>query len=91
MSVNAHADNLEAAVRHALMTTRAIAVCPFHPDVTIRIGDNAAETHASYRAGKTIRSEGVGWDHGALMEEMARQLADAADGLCPRCSSEHRN
>ena len=33
MSVNSYADNLESAVRYALLTTRATAVCPFHPDV----------------------------------------------------------
>jgi hypothetical protein len=37
MSVNA--DNLSSAVRYALETTRAVAVCPFHCDVIIRIGD----------------------------------------------------
>ena len=41
-------DNLEALVRHALFTTRATAICPFHPDVIIRVGDAAAETHAYY-------------------------------------------
>ena len=30
MSVANHADNLSSAVRYALETTRAIAVCPFH-------------------------------------------------------------
>ena len=39
MSVDACADNLQLAVRHALLTTRTTAVCPFHTDVTIRIGE----------------------------------------------------
>lgn len=30
---NSHRDNLSAAVRYALETTRATAVCPFHSDV----------------------------------------------------------
>jgi hypothetical protein len=42
MSIAADADNLESAVRSALLTTRATAACPFHPDVTIRVGDDAA-------------------------------------------------
>ena len=46
MSIAADTNNLESAVRSALLTTRATAVCPFHPDVTIRVGDDAAETHA---------------------------------------------
>ena len=43
MSVNNYANNLDSAVRYALETTHAIAVCPFHSDVTIRVGDDAAE------------------------------------------------
>jgi hypothetical protein len=46
MFVDSHADNLTSAVRYALETTRARVVCPFHADVTIRAGDDAAETQA---------------------------------------------
>jgi hypothetical protein len=88
MSIAADTDNLESAVRHALLTTRATAACPFHPDVTIRVGDNAAETHAFYRARTFVKSDGTGWDHDLLMQEIARQLADAADGVCPQCWGE---
>jgi len=87
MSVDACADNLQLAVRHALLTTRATVVCPFHPDVTVRIGDAAAETHAFYRARNLVKSDGTGWNHAVLMEEIARQLADAADRVCPECVS----
>ena len=87
MSVDACADNLQLAVRHALLTTRATVVCPFHPDVTVRIGDDAAETHAFYRARNLVKSDGTGWNHAVLMEEIARQLADAADRVCPECVS----
>lgn len=87
MSVDAGADNLQLAVRHALLTTRATAVCPFHTDVTIRIGDTAAETHAVYRARNLVKSDGTGSNHAVLMEEIARQLADAADRVCPECVS----
>jgi hypothetical protein len=45
-----YADDLSATVRDALETTRAIAVCPFHSDATIRVGDDAAESHAYERA-----------------------------------------
>ena len=86
MAAENYADNLESAVRYALLTTRATAVCPFHPDVTIRIGDDAAETHACIRARNIIRSDDTTWERAALMEEIARQLADAADGECPRCA-----
>ena len=85
MSIAADTDNLESAVRDALLTTRAIAACPFHPGATIRVGDDAAETHAFYRARTFVKSDGTGWDHDLLMQEIARQLADAAEGVCPQC------
>jgi hypothetical protein len=81
-------DNLEAAVRNALLTTRALAPCPFHPDVTIRIGDDAAETHAFYRARGLVRSDGSGWNHDLLTQEIARQLADATERVCLHCCAE---
>ncbi len=84
MSVDA--DNLQSAVRYALLTTRATIVCPFHPDVIIRVGDDGAETHAFYRARNMIKSDGTCWDHDDLMGEIARQLGHAADGTCPQCA-----
>ena len=83
MSIAADADDLELAVRNALLTTRATAACPFHPDVTIRVGDDAAETHAFYRARNLVRSDGTGWDHDLLMQEIARQLTDAPEARVP--------
>ena len=88
MAIVADTDNLETAVRNALLSTRAIAHCPFHSEVIVRVGDDAAETHALYRARNVVKSDGAGWDHELLCEEIARQLADAADGICPRCSDE---
>lgn len=79
------ADDLKLAVRNALLTTRATAVCPFHQEVTIRVGDDAAETHAFYRARNLVKSDGSSWDHDSLVQEIARQLASAADRDCPRC------
>lgn len=87
MPIAADADNLEAAVRNVLLTTRATTICPFHADVTIRVSDDAAETHAFYRARSLVKQDGTGWNHELLMTEIARQLAEAADGVCPRCSA----
>ena len=84
-------DGFELAVRNALLTTRAIAACPFHPDVTIRVGDDAAETHALYRARNLVKSDGAGWDHDLLVNEIARQLLAAAERVCPHCSDESRS
>lgn len=86
MSIAADPDDLEAAIRAALLTTRATTICPFHADVTIRVGDDAAETHAFYRARNLVRPDGTGWDHELLKAEIARQLTEAADGVCPRCA-----
>jgi hypothetical protein len=91
MSVNSYADNLDSTVRHALETTRATAVCPFHSDVTVRIGDDAAESHAFARARKIIKSDDTMWKREVLMEEIERQLVDAADGECPQCARRRGN
>jgi hypothetical protein len=60
MSVSSYADDLGSAVHYALETTHAIAVCPFHLNLTIRIGDDAAESHAFARARKQERWHDVG-------------------------------
>jgi hypothetical protein len=91
MSVNSYADNLDSAVRYALGTTRATAVCPFHSDVTVRVGDDAAESHAFARARKIIKSDDTMWKREVLMEEIERQLVDAADGECPHCARRRGN
>ncbi len=85
MSVGDYADDLSATVRYALETTRAVVTCPFHPNVTVRVGDDAAESHALERAKKVVRSDGVHWEGDALRGEMTRQLNLAADGRCPLC------
>jgi hypothetical protein len=82
-------DVLSAAVRYALETTRAIAICPFHLDVTVRVGDDAAESHAWARARNIIKSDGTKWKTEALREEFDHQLEKAADGCCPRCPHDH--
>ncbi|MCA1456044.1 hypothetical protein I6F35_23025 [Bradyrhizobium sp. BRP22] len=86
MSVNSHADDLRSAVYYALETTRAITVCPFHLEVTIRIGDDAAESHAVARARNLVKSDGTTWDGEVLRTEFGRQLGKAADRYCPHCA-----
>jgi hypothetical protein len=51
-------DDLASVVRYALATTRATAICPFHDNVTIRVGDDAAESHAYVRASKVVTRHG---------------------------------
>ena len=86
MSVSSYADDLGSAVHYALETTHAIAVCPFHLDLTIRIGDDAAESHAFARARKIVKRDGTTWEGEALRKEFGRQLGKAADRYCPHCA-----
>jgi hypothetical protein len=85
MSDNSHTDDLTSAVRYALETTRATAICPFHAHVIIRVGDDDAERHAYLRACNIVKSDGATWKREVLREEIKRQLGDAADGTCPEC------
>jgi hypothetical protein len=87
--VNERTDNLDSAVRYALETTRATAVCPFHANVTIRVGDDAAEGHAYGRASQITKSDGTTWKREALLKEISRQLGHAADGACPDCARQN--
>jgi hypothetical protein len=70
MSANNYADDLSSAVRYALETTCATTVCSFHWDVTIRVGDDAAESHAFARARKIIKSYGTQWKRKLLWKSL---------------------
>ena len=83
--MSANLDDLASAVRYALETTRATTVCPFHDEVIIRVGDDAAESHAYERAKRITKSDGTAFEADALKEEIGQQLAGAADGRCPKC------
>jgi len=87
MSVDSWTDDLVSVVRYALATTRATTICPFHDNVTIRVGDDAAEIRAYVRATKVIKSDGTTWEHEVLHKEIDRQLDEAADGVCPECTA----
>jgi hypothetical protein len=84
---NSRTDDLASAVRYALETTRATAICPFHENVVIRVGDDDAEKHAYLRACNIVKSDGTTWERKVLRKEIKRQLGDAADGTCPECAS----
>ena len=85
MPSKVHADDLTAVVRYALETTRATIVCPFQDQVIMRVGDDAAESHAFERAKRITKSDGGFWASDVLREEFGRQLGAAADGRCPWC------
>jgi len=87
MSAKDYTDDLTASVRYALETTRAVAACPFHPEVIIRVGDDAAESHAFERAKRIVKSDGTTWKSKALTKGISRQLSEAADRHCPQCTA----
>ncbi|PSO15051.1 hypothetical protein C7G42_29635 [Bradyrhizobium sp. MOS003] len=87
MRADLHPDDLRRLVSHALETTRATAVCPFHDEVVIRVGDDAAKSHALERAKRIPKSNGSSWDGQTLKDEIGRQLGAAADGRCPKCDA----
>jgi hypothetical protein len=64
LSVNDYADDLEASARYALGTPKAITVCQFHSDATIRLFDDDAERHAYALATTIIKSDGTMWMRG---------------------------
>lgn len=86
MSINDYADDLESAARLALARAGAITVCPFHSDVTIRVGDTDAERHAYALATAILKSDGSMWMREDLMPVIADGLEMAADGECPQCA-----
>jgi hypothetical protein len=61
MSTNNVADDVKVAARTALAKAKALDVCPFDSDVTIRVGDLDAERHAHALATTTLKSNGTMW------------------------------
>jgi hypothetical protein len=86
MSVNDLADDVELVARAALAKAKAIEVCPFHSDVTIRVGNDDAERHAYALATTTLKSNGTMWLREEVMPAIKDQLDMAADGECPECA-----
>ena len=66
-------DDLSSVVRYALESTRATAVCPFHLDVAVRFGDDAAESHAYARARNITKSAWPG--HALTWQQSIRAIA----------------
>jgi hypothetical protein len=87
MSINNYVDEVEDAARFALAKSGAITVCPFHPDVTIRVGDDDRERHAYALATTILKSDGTMWMREDVMPAIKDALDMAADGECPACAS----
>jgi hypothetical protein len=87
MSIQDYHDDLEQAAHYALVTAKAVEVCPRHPDVTIRLGDDDAERHAYALATTISKRDGTYWMREDLMPAIKEILDMAADGECPTCAS----
>ena len=86
MSINDYIDEVEQAARFALAKTGAIKACPFHSEVTIRVGDDDAERHAYALATTILKSDGTMWMREDVMPAIKDELDMAADGECPQCA-----
>lgn len=86
MSINNYFDTVESAARYAVGTTGAIKICQFHPEVTIRTGDDDAERHAYALATTILKSDGTTWMREDVMSAIKDELDMAADGECPQCA-----
>ena len=86
MSVNDLADIFEDAAREALAKAKAINVCEFHPDVTIRVGDLDTERHAYALATTILKSKGEMFLREDVMAAIKGCLDLAADDGCPKCA-----
>ncbi len=85
MSLADYADTIDAAARYALVKAKAIEPCRFHPDITIRAGDENAERHAYALATTISKSNGTYWTRDDLLPAIKEQLNMAADE-CPVCA-----
>ena len=88
MSINNYVDDIEAIAQTALAQTKALKVCPFHKEVTIRIGDTDAERHAYAIATNMMKKEDTLWMRDDVLESIKYELDMAADGECPRCGGD---
>jgi hypothetical protein len=86
MSITDYIDDLELAARTALAKTGAIKGCPFHSDVTIRVGDVDAERHAYALATTILKSDGTMWMREDVMPAIKDEL-DLAEDECPQCAN----
>jgi hypothetical protein len=80
-------DELEEVARFALARANAIRGCPVHPDVTIRVGNLAAEREADVLASAMLGEEGAAWRPAALKLAIKEALDEASEGECPACAA----
>ena len=87
MSINDVAQELADAARYALESAKAIEVCEFHKEVTIRRHDPDAERHAYAHATASLKANNTMFLREDLMAAIKQELDMAADDGCPACAS----
>ncbi len=87
MSVNDLAQELEDAAKEAIFTAKAVEACRFHPEVTVRLGDDEAERRAYAIATNRLKKNGTMFLREDLMSTIQNEMDMAADGECPACAS----
>ena len=66
--------------------TGALAQCPNHPEIFIRVGDAGKEQRA-YTLAEARLSHIPGDERQAALDSMQAALASAADARCPLCAA----
>jgi|ERR1700682_1957396 hypothetical protein len=87
VSLSDYMDELEEVARYALARANAIKGCPLHADVTLRVGNAAAEREADALAGVILRNDGAMWMFEDLIAAIKDELDRASDGRCPACDA----
>jgi hypothetical protein len=85
MSAQSYEENVRIAAREAVKTAGAVRICPWHPEVTIRVGNANAEHYAYALATTALKHEGAMEARQDVLEAIKAELDGAADGACPRC------
>ena len=80
-------DHIDSIALEALFKAKALEECRFHPEVTIRLGNEDAEKHAYALATTIAKAKDEMFIREDLMESIKDALDMAADGECPACAS----
>ncbi len=85
MSINDYVDTCEDVARVALVRAKALTCCQFHPEITIRVGNDDAERHAYALATNAMKQDGtIAYMREYVLTAIKCDLNEATDE-CPRC------
>ena len=75
-------------MRHALMTTHATAVCPFHPEVTVRVETMRPRPTRSIALRNLVKATAPAGIMTCWCRKSRANSTAAADRVCPHCQGE---